>query len=118
MLINLTNVSSSEVGKLEKTLLMMLIFTMKAVISTVRRALVLEGGMRNDTHDKKTLMQETMEFTTVVILTVFALLKPTLDLLLLFPMNSGGVGSGTPCNKIAKSRIKKTTLMLIVKYQS
>ena len=98
--------------------MMMLIFTMKAVISTVRRALVLEGGMRNDTHDKKTLMQETMEFTTVVSLTVFALLKPTLDLLLLFPMISGGVGSGTPCKMIVKSRIKKTTLKLIVKYQS
>ena len=96
MLIKLTNVSSSEVGKLEKTLLMMLIFTMKAVISTVRRALALDGGMRNDTHDKKTLMQETMEFTTVVILTVWALLNSTLDLPLRFPMSSGGVGSGMP----------------------
>ena len=117
MLMNLTNVSSSEVGKLEKTLLMITIFTMKAVINTVRRALTLEGGMRNDTHDKNTLMQETMEFTTVVSLTVFALLKPTLNLLLLFPMSSGGVGSGTPCNMIVKSRIMKTTLKLIVKYQ-
>ena len=118
MLIILTNVSSSEVGKLLKTLLMMLIFTTKAVISTVRRALTLEGGMRNDTQDKKTLMQETMEVTTVVSLTVFASLKPTLDLLLLFPMISGGVGSGTPCNMIGKSRIMKATRKLIVKYQS
>ena len=117
MLMNLTNVSSSEVGKLEKTLLMILIITMKAVINTVRRALTLEGGMRNDTHDKRTLMQETMEFTTVVSLTVFAPLKP-FDLLLLFPMISGVVGSGTPCNMIVKSRIMKTTLKLIVKYQS
>ena len=98
-------------------LLMMLIFTMKAVMSTVRRVRRLVGGMRNDTHDKKTLMQETMDVTTVVILTVFALLTPTFDLPLLFPMNSGGVGSGTPCNMIAKSRITKTTLKLIVKYQ-
>ena len=117
MLINITNVCSPEVGRLEKLLLMMLIFTMKAVISTVRRALALDGGMRNETHDRKTLMQETMEFTTVVSLTVLALLKPTFDLLLLFPMISGGVGSGTPCDMIVKSRIKKTTLKLIVKYQ-
>ena len=118
MLMNLTNVSSSVVGELEKTLMMMLIFTMKVVISTVRRALTLDGGMRNDTHDKNTLMQEMMDFTTVMSLTVFALLKPTFDLLSLIPMISGGVGSGTPCNMIVKSRIMKTTFTLIVKYQS
>ena len=73
MLINITNISSPEVGRLEKMLLMMLIFTMKAVISTVRRALKLDGGMRNEIHDKKTLMQEMMEFTYVVIMTGFTL---------------------------------------------
>ena len=40
---------------------------------TVRRALMLDGGMRNEIHDKKTLMQETMEFTTVVMMTGFTL---------------------------------------------
>ena len=56
-------------------LLMKLIFTTKEVISTVRRPLTLEGGMRNENHVKMTLIPETRKLTTAAVLMVLTVFK-------------------------------------------
>ena len=61
---------TSEVGVPVNALLRMIIFTTKECSSTARRILILEGGMRNEIHDKRTLMPETRELTTAAVLTV------------------------------------------------
>ena len=76
-------------------LVTMLIFTRREVISTTIRPFVLDGGMKNDIKDMRTLMPETRELTTVAVLTVLTVLKSA-------GVNSDCAGTSPPCILVAR----------------
>ena len=58
-------------------LLMMFIFTTKEVINTARRPFTLEGGMRKEIHDMRTLMPAERALTAAAVLTMLTVLMST-----------------------------------------